>query len=185
MSQAAAKAPTAASLPLKDKSLFREQCYIDGKWVDADSGKSLPVNNPATGETLGTIPNMGAAETKRAIEAANAAWGAWRKKTGKERAVVLRKLFTLMMENQEDLAMLMTAEQGKPLAESKGEVAYSASFIEWFAEEGKRTYGDVIPTCAADKRLVVQKEPIGVVAAIGSFCTTSRLSAAKVGITSP
>jgi succinate-semialdehyde dehydrogenase/glutarate-semialdehyde dehydrogenase len=181
MSQAAAKAPTAVSLPLKDKSLFREQCYIDGKWVDADSGKTVAVTNPATGETLGTIPNMGAAETKRAIEAANAAWGAWRKKTGKERAVVLRKLFTLMMENQEDLAMLMTAEQGKPLAESKGEVAYSASFIEWFAEEGKRTYGDVIPTFAADKRLVVQKEPIGVVAAITPWNFPSAMIARKAG----
>ena len=112
MSQAAAKAPTAASLPLKDKSLFREQCYIDGKWLDADSGKSVSVNNPATGETLGTIPNMGTAETRRAIEAANAAWPAWRKKTAKERAVILRKLFNLMMENQEDLAVLMTAGGG-------------------------------------------------------------------------
>src|SRR6185295_11377220 len=106
---------TAASLQLKDKSLFREQCFIDGTWVDADSGKSIAVTNPATGETLGSIPNMGAAETKRAIEAANAAWPAWRKKTAKERAVILRKLFNLMMENQEDLAILMTAEQGKPL----------------------------------------------------------------------
>jgi succinate-semialdehyde dehydrogenase/glutarate-semialdehyde dehydrogenase len=181
MSQAAAKAPTAAPLPLKDKSLFREQCYIDGKWVDADSGKSLPVNNPATGEILGTVPNMGAAETKRAIEAANAAWGAWRKKTGKERAVILRKLFTLMMENQEDLAILMTAEQGKPLAESKGEIAYSASFIEWFAEEGKRTYGDVIPTFAADKRILVQKEPVGVVAAITPWNFPSAMITRKAG----
>jgi succinate-semialdehyde dehydrogenase/glutarate-semialdehyde dehydrogenase len=181
MSQAAAKAPTAASLPLKDASLFRQQCYIDGKWLDADSGKSVAVNNPATGETLGTIPNMGTAETKRAIEAANAAWPAWRKKTAKERAVILRKLFNLMMENQEDLAMLMTAEQGKPLAESKGEVAYSASFIEWFAEEGKRTYGDVIPTFAADKRIIVQKEPVGVVAAITPWNFPSAMIARKAG----
>jgi succinate-semialdehyde dehydrogenase/glutarate-semialdehyde dehydrogenase len=181
MSQAAAKAPTAASLPLKDPSLFRQQCYIDGKWLDADSGKSVAVNNPATGETLGTIPNMGTAETKRAIEAANAAWPAWRKKTAKERAVILRKLFNLMMENQDDLAMLMTAEQGKPLAESKGEVAYSASFIEWFAEEGKRTYGDVIPTFAADKRIIVQKEPVGVVAAITPWNFPSAMIARKAG----
>jgi succinate-semialdehyde dehydrogenase/glutarate-semialdehyde dehydrogenase len=181
MSQAAAKAPTAASLSLKDASLFREQCYIDGKWLDADSGKSVAVNNPATGETLGTIPNMGTAETKRAIEAANAAWPAWRKKTAKERAVILRKLFNLMMENQEDLAILMTAEQGKPLAESKGEVAYSASFIEWFAEEGKRTYGDVIPTFAGDKRIVVQKEPVGVVAAITPWNFPSAMIARKAG----
>jgi len=181
MSQAAAKAPTAASLPLKDPSLFRQQCYIDGKWLDADSGKSVAVNNPATGETLGTIPNMGTAETKRAIEAANAAWPVWRKKTAKERAVILRKLFNLMMENQDDLAMLMTAEQGKPLAESKGEVAYSASFIEWFAEEGKRTYGDVIPTFAADKRIIVQKEPVGVVAAITPWNFPSAMIARKAG----
>jgi succinate-semialdehyde dehydrogenase/glutarate-semialdehyde dehydrogenase len=181
MSQAAAKAPTAAPLPLKDPSLFRQQCYIDGKWLDADSGKSVAVNNPATGETLGTIPNMGTAETKRAIEAASAAWGAWRKKTAKERAVILRKLFNLMMENQEDLAILMTAEQGKPLAESKGEVAYSASFIEWFAEEGKRTYGDVIPTFAGDKRIVVQKEPVGVVAAITPWNFPSAMIARKAG----
>jgi succinate-semialdehyde dehydrogenase/glutarate-semialdehyde dehydrogenase len=181
MSQAAAKAPTAASLPLKDASLFRQQCYIDGKWLDADSGKSVAVNNPATGETLGTIPNMGTAETKRAIEAANAAWPAWRKKTAKERAVILRKLFNLMMENQDDLAILMTAEQGKPLAESKGEVAYSASFIEWFAEEGKRTYGDVIPTFAGDKRIVVQKEPVGVVAAITPWNFPSAMITRKAG----
>src|SRR6185295_11995815 len=116
MSQTALKKP-AAALSLKDPSLFRQQCYIDGKWVDADSGKTVPVTNPATGEVLGTIPNMGTAETRRAIEAANAAWGAWRKKTAKERAVILRKLFNLMLENQEDLAILMTAEQGKPLAE--------------------------------------------------------------------
>jgi succinate-semialdehyde dehydrogenase/glutarate-semialdehyde dehydrogenase len=181
MSQAAAKAPTAAPLPLKDPSLFRQQCYIDGQWLDADSGKSVAVNNPATGETLGTIPNMGTAETKRAIEAANAAWPAWRKKTAKERAVILRKLFNLMLENQDDLAILMTAEQGKPLAESKGEVAYSASFIEWFAEEGKRTYGDVIPTWANDKRIVVQKEPVGVVAAITPWNFPSAMIARKAG----
>src|SRR5262249_22121801 len=118
MSQAAAKAPTAAPLPIKDKSLFRQQSFIDGKWADAASGKSVEVSTPATGEVLGTIPNMGTAETRRAIEAANAAWPAWRKKTAKERAVILRKLFNLIMENQEDLAIIMTAEQGKPLAES-------------------------------------------------------------------
>jgi succinate-semialdehyde dehydrogenase / glutarate-semialdehyde dehydrogenase len=165
MSQTALKKPTAA-LSLKDPSLFRQQCYIDGKWADADSGKTVDVTNPATGEVLGTIPNMGTAETRRAIEAAEKAWPAWRKKTAKERANILRKFFNLMMENQEDLAILMTAEQGKPLAESKGEIAYAASFVEWFAEEGKRTYGDVIPAHQSDKRIVVTKEPIGVVAAI-------------------
>jgi succinate-semialdehyde dehydrogenase/glutarate-semialdehyde dehydrogenase len=181
MSQAAAKAPTAAPLPIKDKSLFRQQCFIDGKWADADSGKTIDVTNPATGEILGTIPNMGTAETKRAIEAANAAWPAWRAKTAKERAAILRKLFNLMMENQEDLAVLMTAEQGKPLAESKGEIAYAASFIEWFAEEGKRTYGETIPTFASDKRVIVQKEPVGVVAAITPWNFPAAMITRKAG----
>src|SRR6266542_219722 len=142
-----------AALNLKDPSLFRQQCYIDGKWADADSGKSIPVNNPATGEILGTVPNMGAAETRRAIEAANAAFPAWRAKTAKERAVILRKWFDLMMASQEDLAQILTAEQGKPLAEARGEIAYGASFIEWFAEEGKRAYGDVIPSRKAGPAL--------------------------------
>src|SRR5881397_121590 len=155
-----------AALNLKDPSLFRQQCYIDGRWADADSGKSIPVNNPATGEILGTVPNMGAAETRRAIEAANAAFPAWRAKTAKERAVILRKWFDLMMANQEDLAKILTAEQGKPLAEARTEISYGASFIEWFAEEGKRIYGDTIPGHQADKRIVVIKEAIGVCAAI-------------------
>jgi succinate-semialdehyde dehydrogenase/glutarate-semialdehyde dehydrogenase len=179
MSQAALKKPSALSL--KDPSLFRQQCYINGQWADADSGKSIDVTNPATGEVLGTIPNMGTAETRRAIEAANAAWPAWRKKTAKERANILRKLFNLMMENQEDLAILMTAEQGKPLAEAKGEVAYAASFIEWFAEEGKRTYGDVIPAHQPDKRIVVTKEPVGVVAAITPWNFPSAMITRKAG----
>lgn len=170
-----------ATLPLKDRSLLRQQCYIDGTWQDADSGKKIDVTNPATGEILGTIPNMGAAETRRAIEAANKAWGGWRSKTAKERANILRKWFNLMMENQEDLAILMTAEQGKPLAESKGEVAYGASFIEWFAEEGKRLYGDVIPTYAPDKRIVVTKEPIGVVAAITPWNFPNAMITRKAG----
>jgi succinate-semialdehyde dehydrogenase / glutarate-semialdehyde dehydrogenase len=179
MSHAALKKPSALSL--KDPSLFRQQCYINGQWADADSGKSIDVTNPATGEVLGTIPNMGTAETRRAIEAANAAWPAWRKKTAKERANILRKLFNLMMENQEDLAILMTAEQGKPLAEAKGEVAYAASFIEWFAEEGKRTYGDVIPAHQPDKRIVVTKEPVGVVAAITPWNFPSAMITRKAG----
>jgi succinate-semialdehyde dehydrogenase/glutarate-semialdehyde dehydrogenase len=164
MQQAVKK--SAPSLPLKDPSLLRQQGYINGKWVNADSGKAIDVTNPATGEVLGTVPNMGNAETRRAIEAANAAWPAWRRKTAKERANIMRKWFNLMMENQEDLAMLMTAEQGKPIAESRGEIAYGASFVEWFAEEAKRIYGDTIPQHQPDKRLVVIKEPIGVVAAI-------------------
>ncbi len=179
MSQAALKQPSALSL--KDPSLLRQQCYINGQWADADSGKTIDVTNPATGEGLGTIPNMGAAETRRAIEAASAAWPAWRKKTAKERANILRKLYFLMMENQDDLGVLMTAEQGKPLAESKGEVAYAASFIEWFAEEGKRTYGDVIPAHQGDKRIVVTKEPVGVVAAITPWNFPAAMITRKAG----
>jgi len=155
-----------AALNLKDPSLFRQQCYIDGKWADADSGKSIPVNNPATGEILGTVPTWARQRTRRAIEAANAAFPAWRVKTAKERANILRKWFDLMMANQEDLARILTAEQGKPLAEARTEISYGASFIEWFAEEAKRIYGDTIPGHQADKRIVVIKEPIGVCAAI-------------------
>ncbi len=151
---------------LTDMSLFRQQAYVDGAWIDADSGETIDVTNPATGEVLGTVPKLGAAETRRAIEAANRAWGAWRAKTGKERAVILRKWYDLMMANQEDLAILMTLEQGKPLAESRGEIVYGASFVEWFAEEAKRVYGDTIPQHQPDKRIIVIKQPIGVVAAI-------------------
>ncbi len=153
-------------MDLSDTTLLRQQAFVDGRWTDADSGDTVEVTNPATGEVLGTVPKMGAVETRRAIDAANAAWPAWRAKTAKERAEILKKWFALLMENQEDLGVLMTAEQGKPLAEAKGEVAYAASFIEWFAEEGKRVYGDTIPPHGADKRIVVTKEPVGVVAAI-------------------
>ena len=163
--QAQAIAPNGAPR-LNDDRLFRQQCYIDGAWVDADSGATFPVNNPATGEVLGTVPKLGAAETARAIAAAERAWPAWRAKTAKERSNILRAWFNLILENQEDLAVLMTLEQGKPLAESRGEVVYGASFIEWFAEEAKRVYGDTIPQHQADKRIVVIKQPIGVVAAI-------------------
>ena len=151
---------------LSDPGLFRQQGYVDGAWIDADSGETVEVTNPATGETLGQVPKMGAAETRRAIDAAEAAWPAWRTKTAKERAQILRRWFDLMMENQEDLAILMTMEQGKPLTESRGEIAYGASFVEWFAEEAKRIYGDVIPGHQPDKRIVVLKQPVGVVAAI-------------------
>src|SRR5215218_2703320 len=151
---------------LKDMSLFRQQCYIDGQWVDADDKSTLAVNNPADGLQIGTVPKMGTPETRRAIEAANAAWPAWRSKLAKERAVILRKWFDLMMANQDDLAVLMTVEQGKPLAESRGEIVYGASFIEWFAEEAKRVYGDTIPAPTADRRIVVIKQPIGVCAAV-------------------
>ncbi len=151
---------------LKDTALFRQQCFIAGQWLDADSGNTLEVTNPATGEPLGTIPNMGADETRRAIEAANRAMPAWAAKTAKERANILRRWFDLMLENADDLALLMTLEQGKPLAESQGEVVYGASFIEWFAEEAKRIYGETIPQHQPDKRIVVIKQPIGVVGAI-------------------
>jgi succinate-semialdehyde dehydrogenase/glutarate-semialdehyde dehydrogenase len=158
----AAVAPPA----LKDSKLFREACYVDGEWIQAASGESLPVDNPATGEIIGRVPKTGAAETRRAIEAANRVFPAWSKRTAKERAGVLRKWFDLVMANQEDLARLMTIEQGKPLTESRGEVAYAASFLEWFGEEAKRVYGDTIPQHQADKRIVVIKQPIGVVACI-------------------
>lgn len=151
---------------LKDKSLLETRCLIDGEWVGADSGETIDVTNPATGDALGTIPKMGADETRRAIEAAQVALKSWRKKTAKERAQILRRWFDLCMENEDDLALIMTLEQGKPLAESHGEVAYAAGFIEWFGEEAKRVYGDTIPAHAPDKRIIVTKEPIGVVAAI-------------------
>jgi succinate-semialdehyde dehydrogenase/glutarate-semialdehyde dehydrogenase len=166
---------------LQDRNLFRQQCYIDGAWADADSGATIDVTNPATGEVLGTIPKMGADETRRAIEAANAAWPAWRAMTAKARAVILRKFFELIMANQEDLAQLMTAEQGKPLAESRGEIAYAASFIEWFAEEGKRAYGDVIPPTFSDRRILVIKEPVGVVASITPWNFPTAMITRKVG----
>jgi succinate-semialdehyde dehydrogenase/glutarate-semialdehyde dehydrogenase len=168
-------------MQLKDKSLFRQQCYIDGKWVDADSRATISVNNPADNSILGTVPKMGANETRRAIEAADRALPAWRAKTAKERANILRKWFNLIMENQEDLAQLMTAEQGKPLTESRGEIAYSGSFIEWFAEEGKRIYGDTIPSHGVDKRIVVLKQPIGVTVAITPWNFPSAMLTRKAG----
>jgi len=168
-------------MKLKDPSLFRQQSYIDGAWVDADSGETVTVTNPATGETIGTVPKMGTAETRRAIEAANRAYPAWRARTAKERGAILRKWFDLMMANQEDLAVLMTTEQGKPLAEARGEVGYAASFIDWFAEEGKRVYGDTIPAPNADWRIVVTREPVGVCAAITPWNFPSAMIARKVG----
>jgi succinate-semialdehyde dehydrogenase/glutarate-semialdehyde dehydrogenase len=154
------------TVQLKDPSLFRQQCYIDGQWADADSGVTLEVTNPANGDVIANVPQMGADETRRAIEAANRAWPAWRGLTAKERCGILRNWFNLIMENADDLALLLTMEQGKPLAEAKGEVTYGASFIEWFAEEARRVYGDIIPPHQADKRIVVIKQPIGVVASI-------------------
>src|SRR6202795_4840319 len=154
------------AVDLKDMRLFREACYVDGKWVQAAGGGTVAVDNPATGEIIGKVPKLSGAETRHAIEAANEAFKSWSARTAKERANVLRKWFDLMMENQEDLARLMTLEQGKPLTESRGEVAYAAAFLEWFGEEAKRVYGDTIPGHQADKRIVVIKQPIGVVACI-------------------
>ncbi len=166
---------------LKDTTLLRQQCYIDGAWCDADSGKTIEVTNPASGELIGTVPDMGAAETRRAIDAADAALGPWRAMNAKARGQVLRRWFELMLENQEDLAVLMTAEQGKPLAESRGEIAYAASFIEWFAEEGKRVYGDVIPAPIPDRRIVVIRQPIGVCAAITPWNFPAAMITRKAG----
>src|SRR5712672_3265227 len=168
-------------MELKDPKLFRQQCYVNGEWVDALNRGTIPVTNPATGETLGTVPRMGAEETRRAIEAADKALPAWRSKTAKERAQILRRWYDLMMANQDDLATLMTAEQGKPLAESKGEIAYAAAFIEWFGEEGKRIYGDTIPSHGVDKRIVVTKEPIGVCAAITPWNFPAAMITRKCG----
>jgi succinate-semialdehyde dehydrogenase/glutarate-semialdehyde dehydrogenase len=153
-------------MQLHDATLFRQQAYIDGSWTDADSGQTIKVNNPANGEIIGTVPRMGAAETRRAIEAADKALPAWRALTAKERAGKLRRWYELMIEHQDDLARLMTLEQGKPLAEAKGEISYAASFIEWFGEEAKRVYGETIPGHQPDKRIIVIKQPIGVTAAI-------------------
>ncbi|AGZ37287.1 NADP-dependent succinate-semialdehyde dehydrogenase I [Pseudomonas sp. SWI6] len=168
-------------MQLQDSSLFRQQAYIDGAWVDADSGQTLRVNNPATGELIGHVPKMGAVETRRAIEAAERALPAWRALTAKDRANRLRRWFELMMQNQEDLARLMTLEQGKPLVESRGEIAYAASFLEWFGEEAKRVYGDMIPGHQPDKRLMVIKQPIGVTAAITPWNFPSAMITRKAG----
>ena len=169
-------------MQLNDPTLFRQQALIDGNWRDANSGETIAVTNPANGQQLGSVPKMGADETREAINAANRALPAWRALTAKERANILRSWFNLMIEHQDDLARLMTLEQGKPLAEAKGEITYAASFIEWFAEEGKRIYGDTIPGHQADKRLIVIKQPIGVTAAInnsGFPCISTLLKAAR------
>lgn len=168
-------------LQLKDPSLLREQAYLNGQWCEADNGESFAVTNPATGKTIGTVPNMGAAETRRAITAANEAWRGWRAKTAKERSAVLRKWNDLMLANADDLALIMTTEQGKPLAEAKGEVVYAASFLEWFAEEAKRVAGDTLPSPWSDRRLVVIKEPIGVCAAITPWNFPAAMITRKVG----
>jgi succinate-semialdehyde dehydrogenase/glutarate-semialdehyde dehydrogenase len=167
-------------LNLKDPSLLRQQAYIDGEWCGASDGASVEVHNPATGEKIGTVPHMGAGETRRAIDAASAAWPAWRKKSAKERAAILRKWSDLMLENLEDLALLMTVEQGKPLAESKGEIGYAASFFEWFGEQAKRVDGDVLQSPWPDRRILATREPIGVCAAITPWNFPSAMITRKV-----
>jgi succinate-semialdehyde dehydrogenase/glutarate-semialdehyde dehydrogenase len=168
-------------IKLKDPGLWKERCLVGGQWLAADSGLTTEIRNPANGTRLGAVPDMGAAETRRAIDAAHAALPGWAKKTAGERARLMRKWFDLMMAHQEDLAVIMTAEQGKPLAESRGEIAYAASFIEWFAEEGKRLYGDVIPGHAPDKRILVLRQPVGVVAAITPWNFPAAMITRKAG----
>jgi succinate-semialdehyde dehydrogenase/glutarate-semialdehyde dehydrogenase len=166
---------------LRDRELLRELCYVNGRWIGADDGQTIAVDDPATGSTIGSVPKLGRAAAAQAIDAAAAAFPDWRARTAKERAVLLRRWFDLIVTHQEDLAILMTLEQGKPLAESRAEVAYGASFIEWFAEEGKRTYGDTIPSHARDKRIVVVKEPVGVVGCITPWNFPIAMITRKVG----
>ena len=168
-------------IKLQDASLWKERAFIAGSWAAADSGLTTEIRNPANGEVLGSVPHMGGAETRRAIEAAHVALPLWAKKTAAERAKLMRRWFDLMLANVDDLAVIMTAEQGKPLAESKGEIAYAASFIEWFAEEGKRLYGDIIPGHQADKRILVLRQPIGVVAAITPWNFPAAMITRKAG----
>ena len=168
-------------MQLQDQDLFRQQAYVDGVWVDADQGKTLAVTDPATGEVIGQVPDLGTAETRRAIAAAETAWPAWRALTAADRGQRLKRWHDLMLAHQEDLAQLMTAEQGKPLAEARGEIAYAASFLDWFAEEGRRVYGDIIPPHQADKRILVLKQPIGVCAAITPWNFPSAMLTRKAG----
>src|SRR6056297_3552298 len=178
-----AKSPTIRSLSMQltNPDLFRSRCYVAGEWADADEGGTIAVENPATGERLGTVPSVGAAETRRAIAAAEEAMADWRARPAAERAAVRRRGYGLMMEHQEDLAVIMTAEQGKPMKESRGEIAYAAEFLEWFAEEGKRVYGDIIPSPQAGRRLLVLKQPVGVVAAITPWNFPAAMITRKAG----
>ncbi len=169
------------ALNLKDGALLRQQCYVDGRWIDAAGGGTIAVTNPASGDVLGTVPDLGATETRAAIAAASAAFPAWAARTAKDRASLLRKWYELLLMHTDDLAVLMTAEQGKPLAEAKGEVVYAASFIEWFAEEGRRVYGDVIPGHQPDKRIFVLRQPVGVVAAITPWNFPAAMITRKAG----
>ncbi|MGG6894332.1 NADP-dependent succinate-semialdehyde dehydrogenase [Rhizobium sp. BR 315] len=168
-------------MKLKDATLFRQAALVGGEWIEADPSNAIKVDNPATGEIIGLVPNLGAAETKKAIAAAEATQKEWAARTAKERSGILRRWFELMMENQDDLGRILTAEQGKPLAEAKGEIAYGASFIEWFAEEARRVYGDIIPGHQKDKRILVMKQPIGVVAAITPWNFPNAMITRKAG----
>lgn len=168
------------AIALTDPDLLKAKCYIDGQWVDADDGATLEVRNPATGGLIGTIPNAGATQTKIAIAAAEQAFAPWKARTAEERARILRRWFELMMQHQDDLALLMTSEQGKPLAEAKGEIGYAASYIEWFSEEARRIYGEVIPSPWPDKRIIVTREPVGVCAAITPWNFPSAMITRKV-----
>jgi succinate-semialdehyde dehydrogenase/glutarate-semialdehyde dehydrogenase len=169
------------SLPISDRALFRQQCYIAGEWVDARDGRTIPVTNPADGSTLGAVPSVGVEEVRRAVEAADAALPAWRAETAKARSAILRRWFDLCLAHQDDLATILTLEQGKPLAEAKGEIAYGSGFIEWFSEEARRVYGDLIPPNAPGRRIVVAKEPIGVAATITPWNFPNAMIARKVG----
>lgn len=168
-------------LALQTQDLFRTCCYINGSWVEAETGNTMPVHNPASGELLADVPVCGAAETRRAIEAAEAALPAWKAKSAAERGRILRRWADLLIEHQDDLALLMTSEQGKPLAEARGEIAYAASFFEWFAEEGKRAYGDIIPSPQTDRRLLVIKQAVGVCAAITPWNFPAAMITRKLG----
>jgi succinate-semialdehyde dehydrogenase / glutarate-semialdehyde dehydrogenase len=167
-------------LALNDATLLRQQCYINGKWIDADTSATFPVDDPANGQRIGNVPLMGATETAKAIDAAADAWPAWRAKTAKERSAIVRKWSELQLANADDLALILTSEQGKPLAEAKGEITIGAAYTEWFAEEAKRVYGDVIPTIGNDRRLIVIKEPVGVCAAITPWNFPSSMITRKV-----
>ncbi len=166
---------------LTDQRLFRQRCYVNGEWAEAENGRTVPVTNPVDGEVIGSVPDCGEAETRTALQAAEAALPGWRALPARERGAKLRTWFDLMMANQDDLALIMTTEQGKPLSESRGEIAYAASFIEWFAEEGRRAYGDVIPQHQADKRIVVLKQPIGVCVAITPWNFPAAMITRKAG----
>src|SRR5579885_2808427 len=168
-------------MALHDDRLFRRQCYVDGRWIDAESGSVDSIRNPANGRVIGTVPVLGASEARRAIAAAESALDGWRALSARERSTLLRRWFELCVQNQEDLAAILTLEQGKPLAEARGEIAYGAAFIEWFAEEARRVYGDIIPANTRDRRIITIKQPIGVTAAITPWNFPNAMITRKAG----